>query len=222
MEREIVYLSRAKDQDISTEESSVIEGTGTKIGHYELLELIGEGGMGLVHLAEQKKPVKRKVALKIVKLGMDTKQVVTRFEAERQTLAVLEHPNIAHVFDAGTTEAGRPYFVMEYVKGKSITKYCDEKKLSIEKRLELFQQVCEGVHHAHQKEIIHRDIKPSNILVSIQDDKPVPKIIDFGIAKAITQPLTEKTSYTKQGQLLGTPEYMSPEQAEMACQDVDS
>ena len=208
--------------DATLEESPLIEGPGTKIGHYELLELIGEGGMGLVYLAQQKEPVKRRVALKIVKLGMDTKQVVTRFEAERQTLAVLEHPNIAHVFDAGTTEAGRPYFVMEYVKGKSITKYCDEKKLSIEKRLELFQQVCEGVHHAHQKGIIHRDIKPSNILVSVQDDKAVPKIIDFGIAKAITQPLTEKTSYTEQGQLLGTPEYMSPEQAEMAYQDIDT
>jgi len=201
---------------------SQIEGPGTQIGRYELLELIGEGGMGLVYLAEQKEPVKRKVALKIVKLGMDTKQVVVRFEAERQTLALLEHPNIAHVFDAGTTDAGRPYFVMEYVEGKSITKYCDEQKLGIEERLELFKEVCEGVHHAHQKGIIHRDIKPSNILVSVQDDKPVPKIIDFGIAKAITQPLTEKTSYTEHGQLLGTPEYMSPEQAEMAYQDIDT
>jgi len=199
-----------------------IEGPGTKIGHYELLEVIGEGGMGLVYMAEQKEPVKRKVALKIVKLGMDTRQVVARFEAERQTLALLEHPNIAHVFDAGTTDSGRPYFVMEYVKGRSITRYCDEEKLCIEKRLELFRQVCEGIHHAHQKGIIHRDIKPSNILVSVQDDKPVPKIIDFGIAKAITQPLTEKTSYTEQGQLLGTPEYMSPEQAEMAYQDIDT
>jgi len=202
--------------------SHTIEGPGTKIGHYELLELIGEGGMGLVYLAEQKEPVKRKVALKIVKLGMDTRQVVARFEAERQTLALLEHPNIAHVFDAGTTDGGRPYFVMEYVKGSSITRYCDEKKLCIETRLELFRQVCEGIHHAHQKGIIHRDIKPSNILVSVQDDKPVPKIIDFGIAKAITQPLTEKTPYTEHGQLLGTPEYMSPEQADMAYQDVDT
>jgi len=198
-----------------------IEGPGTKIGRYELLELIGEGGMGLVYLAEQKEPVKRKVALKIVKLGMDTKQVVARFEAERQTLALLEHPNIAHVFDAGTTEAGRPYFVMEYVEGKSITKYCDQQKLSVEERLGLFRQVCEGVHHAHQKGIIHRDIKPSNILVSVHSDKAIPKIIDFGIAKAITQPLTEKTSFTEQGQLLGTPEYMSPEQAEMAYDQVD-
>jgi len=200
-----------------------IEAPGTKIGRYELLEQIGEGGMGLVYLAQQQEPVKRKVALKIVKLGMDTKQVVARFEAERQTLALLAHPNIAHVFDAGTTDTGRPYFVMEYVEGQSVTKYCDEKKLSVEQRLELFQQVCEGVHHAHQKGIIHRDIKPSNILVSIHGDRAVPKIIDFGIAKAITQPLlTEKTSFTEHGQLLGTPEYMSPEQAEMAYQDVDT
>jgi len=202
--------------------SPLIEGPGTKIGRYELLELIGEGGMGLVYLAQQKEPVKRKVALKIVKLGMETKQVVARFETERQTLAVLEHPNIAHVFDAGTTEAGRPYFVMEYVEGKSVTKYCDEWKLNIEQRLELFREICEGVHHAHQKGIIHRDIKPSNILVSINGDRAVPKIIDFGIAKAITQPLTEQTSFTKHGQLLGTPEYMSPEQAEMSYQDIDT
>jgi hypothetical protein len=211
-----------EDANDTLKESPLIEGPGTKIGNYELLELIGEGGMGLVYLAQQKKPIHRKVALKIVKLGMDTKQVITRFETERQTLALLEHPNIAHVFDAGTTDSGRPYFLMEYVEGKSITKYCDEYKLSVEERIKLFQQVCDGVHHAHQKGIIHRDIKPSNILVSLQDDKPVPKIIDFGIAKAITQALTDKTSYTEQGQLLGTPEYMSPEQAEMAYQEVDT
>jgi WD40 repeat protein len=199
----------------------VIEGPGTKIGNYELLELIGEGGMGLVYLAQQQEP-KRKVALKIVKLGMGTRQVVARFETERQTLALLAHPNIAHVFDAGTTETGRPYFVMEHVQGRSITKYCDEEKLSVEQRLELFQQICEGVHHAHQKGIIHRDLKPSNILVSVHGDRAVPKIIDFGIAKAVTQPLTERTSFTEHGQLLGTPEYMSPEQAEMAYQDVDT
>jgi serine/threonine protein kinase len=178
------------EPDVTLDDLPAIEGPGTKIGHYELLELIGEGGMGRVYLAQQTEPVRRRVALKIVKLGMDTKQVVTRFEAERQTLAVLEHPNIAHVLDAGATDSGRPYFVMEYVKGKSITKYCDDYKLSVEERLKLFRQVCDGVHHAHQKGIIHRDIKPSNILVSVQDDKPVPKIIDFGIAKAITQPLT--------------------------------
>jgi len=217
-----VQPSYGNDVDATLEESHLIEGPGMRIGRYELLSLIGEGGMGLVYQAEQKEPVKRRVALKIIKPGMDSRKVIARFEAERQTLALLEHPNIAHVFDAGTTETGRPYFVMEYVEGKSITKYCDEHKLSVEQRLELFQQVCEGVHHAHQKGIIHRDIKPSNILVFVQDDKPVPKIIDFGIAKAITQPLTEKTSYTEQGQLLGTPEYMSPEQAEMAYQDVDT
>jgi WD40 repeat protein/predicted Ser/Thr protein kinase len=200
----------------------VIEGPGTKIGRYELLELLGEGGMGLVYLAEQQEPVRRKVALKIVKLGMDTMQVVARFEAERQTLALLEHSNVARVFDAGTTETGRPYFVMEYVEGVSITKYCDDQRLTVEQRLKLFRQACEAVHHAHQKVIIHRDIKPSNILVSMQDGNPVPKIIDFGIAKAITQPLTDKTSYTEHGQLLGTPEYMSPEQADMDYQQVDT
>jgi len=211
------------EQSAPLDSPPCIESPGTKIGNYELIELIGEGGMGLVYLAQQQEPVKRKVALKIVKLGMDTKQVVARFEAERQTLALLTHPNIAHVFDAGTTDTGRPYFVMEYVEGKSITKYCDEKKLSVEQRLELFQQICEGVHHAHQKGIIHRDIKPSNILVAVHSDRAVPKIIDFGIAKAITQPLlTEKTSYTEHGQLLGTPEYMSPEQAEMGTEDIDT
>jgi len=199
-----------------------IEGPGTRIGRYELLALIGEGGMGLVYLAEQKEPVRRKVALKIIKPGMDSAQVIARFEAERQALAVLDHPNIAHVFDAGTTETGRPYFVMEYVKGMSITAYCDENKLGIEQRLRLFEQVCEGIHHAHQKGIIHRDIKPSNILVSIHGDRAVPKIIDFGIAKAVTKPLTEKTFVTFQGQLLGTPEYMSPEQVDFATQDIDT
>jgi len=212
----------ASDAKVTVDGTTQIEGPGTKIGRYELLSLIGEGGMGLVYLAEQKEPVKRKVALKIVKLGMDTKQVVALFEAERQTLAMLEHPNIAHVFDAGTTETGRPYFVMEYVEGKSITKYCDQQTLSVEERLGLFRQVCEGVHHAHQKGIIHRDIKPSNILITVRGQRAIPKIIDFGIAKAITQPLTGKTSYTEHGQLLGTPEYMSPEQAEMAYQDVDT
>mgnify|MGYP001107025927 CR=1 FL=1 len=199
-----------------------IEGPGTKIGRYELLSLIGEGGMGLVYLAEQKEPVRRKVVLKVIKPGMDSKQVIARFEAERQALAVLDHPNIAHVFDAGATVAGMPYFVMEYVKGMSITRYCDEYKLDIEQRLRLFEQVCEGVHHAHQKGIIHRDLKPSNILVSVHGDRAVPKIIDFGIAKAITQPLTDKTFVTFQGQLLGTPEYMSPEQVDLATQDIDT
>ncbi len=208
--------------DATLEESPTIEGPGTRIGRYELLEMLGEGGMGLVYLAEQKEPVRRKVALKIIKPGMDSRQVIARFEAERQALALLDHSNIARVLDAGTTQAGRPYFVMEYVKGMSITKYCDRHKLSVEKRLKLFLRVCEAVHHAHQKGIIHRDIKPSNILVSVQDDRPVPKIIDFGIAKAIAQPLTQQTLFTRQGQLLGTPEYMSPEQADMGNEDTDT
>jgi len=200
----------------------VTEGAGTVVGRYELLEMIGEGGMGLVYLAEQKEPVKRRVALKIIKPGMDSKQVIARFGAERQVLALLDHPNIARVFDAGTTEAGRPYFVMEYVKGMSITRYCDREKLGIEKRLKLFSQVCYAVQHAHQKGIIHRDIKPSNILVSVQDDRAVPKIIDFGVAKAVTQPLTEHTLFTRHGQLLGTPEYMSPEQTDIGNRDIDT
>ena len=206
----------------ATLEESLIEGPGTRVGRYELLEMIGEGGMGLVYLAEQKEPVRRRVALKIIKPGMDSKQVIARFETERQVLALLDHPNIARVFDAGTTEAGRPYFVMEYVKGMSITRYCDREKLGIEKRLKLFSQVCYAVQHAHQKGIIHRDIKPSNILVSVQDDRAMPKIIDFGVAKAVTQPLTEHTLFTKHGQLLGTPEYMSPEQTDIGNRDIDT
>jgi len=213
---------RQSNGDATLEESGLIEGAGTKIGRYELLSLIGEGGMGLVYQAEQKEPVKRRVALKIIKPGMDSAQVIARFEAERQALALLDHPNIAHVFDAGTTEAGRPYFVMEYVKGMSITVYCDEYKLNIEQRLKLFKQVCEGIHHAHQKGIIHRDIKPSNILVSVHGDRAIPKIIDFGISKATARSLSDKTVFTCQGQLLGTPEYMSPEQVDLATQDVDT
>jgi WD40 repeat protein/tRNA A-37 threonylcarbamoyl transferase component Bud32 len=218
-------LMKAVKQDtteVTLDGSHQIEGPGTKIGRYELLSLIGEGGMGLVYVAEQKEPVKRRVALKIIKPGMDSAQVIARFEAERQTLALLDHPNIAHVFDAGTTEAGRPYFVMEYVKGMSITRYCDQRKLDVEQRLRLFREVCEGVHYAHQKGIIHRDLKPSNILVSLHGDRAVPKIIDFGIAKAAAGTLTEKTMFTFQGQLLGTPEYMSPEQVDLATQDIDT
>jgi WD40 repeat protein len=211
-----------EDAHATLDRPPVIEGPGTAIGRYELLELIGEGGMGLVYLAEQKEPVRRKVALKIIKPGMDSKQVIARFEAERQALALLDHPNIAHVFDAGTTEAGRPYFVMEYVRGMSITRYCDEHRLDVEQRLRLFQEVCEGVHHAHQKGVIHRDIKPSNILISMHGDRALPKIIDFGIAKAAASTLTEKTMFTLQGQLLGTPEYMSPEQVDLATQDIDT
>ena len=199
-----------------------MEKSGDKIGRYKLLNVLGEGGMGIVYLAEQERPIKRRVALKVIKPGMDSKRVVARFEAERQALALLDHPNIAHVHDAGTTEAGRPYFVMEYVKGLPITEYCDCHKLTVEDRLNLFRQVCLAVNHAHQKGIIHRDIKPSNILVSIQDDQAVPKVIDFGVAKALSMPLTERTLATEDNQLLGTPEYMSPEQADMATEDIDT
>jgi len=199
-----------------------MRGPGSRIGRYKLLSVLGEGGMGIVYLAEQKQPIRRQVALKVIKPGMDSKRVIARFKAERQALALLDHPNIAHVYDAGTTESGRPYFVMEYVKGLSITEHCDRHKLTIEDRLNLFRQVCLAVHHAHQKGIIHRDIKPSNILVSLQEDQPVPKIIDFGVAKALAQPLTERTLVTEQGQLFGTPEYMSPEQADMAVEDIDT
>jgi len=189
---------------------------------YKLLEELGSGGMGIVYKAEQIKPVKRSVALKIIKLGMDTKQVVARFETERQALAVMDHPNIAKVFDGGATETGRPYFVMEIVRGLPITEYCDKHKLTTRERLELFTHVCQAIQHAHQKGVIHRDLKPSNILVVVQEDKPVSKIIDFGIAKAIEHRLTERTLFTEQGQLIGTPEYMSPEQAEMSGLDVDT
>jgi len=200
------------------------EGPGTVIGHYKILEKVGEGGFGVVYVAEQREPVKRRVALKIIKLGMDTRQVVARFEAERQALALMDHPNIAKVLDGGATETGRPYFVMELVHGVPITQYCDQNNLSTEKRLKLFIQVCQAIQHAHQKGIIHRDIKPSNILVTLQDPhrSPVPKVIDFGIAKATQQPLTDKTVYTQLEQFIGTPAYMSPEQAEMSGLDIDT
>ncbi|HUU18657.1 MAG TPA: protein kinase [Sedimentisphaerales bacterium] len=200
---------------------SSVKHIGQWIGPYKLVRILGEGGMGLVYLAQQEQPIKRQLALKIIKPGMDSKRVLGRFEAERQALALLDHPNIAHVHQAGTTEAGRPYFVMEYVKGLPITEFCDRQKLTIEDRLGLFLQVCQAAQHAHQKGIIHRDIKPSNILVSEEQDKAIPKIIDFGVAKAINQPLNERTFYTEQGQLLGTPEYMSPEQADLRSQDID-
>jgi len=192
------------------------------IGPYRLLQLVGEGGMGEVWLAEQTHPVRRQVALKVIKAGMDTAQVVTRFEAERQALALMDHPAIATVYDGGSTPEGRPYFAMEYVRGEPITAYCDRQRLTTQTRLELFMQVCEGVQHAHQKGIIHRDLKPSNVLVTIQDDHPVPKIIDFGVAKATAQHLTERTLYTELGVMIGTPEYMSPEQAEMSGLDIDT
>jgi non-specific serine/threonine protein kinase/serine/threonine-protein kinase len=192
------------------------------IGPYRLLEPIGEGGMGEVWLAEQAKPVRRKVALKIIKAGMNTAQVVARFEAERQALALMDHSAIARVFEAGATAEGRPYFAMEYVRGESITAYCAKHKLALRERIDLFLQVCDGVQHAHQKGVIHRDLKPSNVLVTLQDDRPVPKIIDFGVAKATTQPLTDRTLHTELGTFIGTPEYMSPEQAEMSGLDVDT
>ncbi|MEJ2700913.1 MAG: serine/threonine protein kinase [Sedimentisphaerales bacterium] len=201
--------------------SAIVEQPGGWINHYKLLSALGEGGMGIVYLADQDQPIKRRVALKVIKPGMDSKRIIARFEAERQALALLDHPNIAHVYDAGTTETGRPYFVMDYVKGSPITDYCDHHKLSIQERLNLFRQVCLAVHHAHQKGIVHRDIKPSNILVSLQDDQAVPKIIDFGVAKAVSRPLTDSTLFTEQDQLVGTPEYMSPEQAGEASEDID-
>jgi len=200
----------------------VEEGPGTVIGRYKLLERVGEGGMAVVYMAEQTQPLRRKVALKIIKLGMDTNQVIARFEAERQALAMMDHPNIARVLDAGATEAGRPYFVMELVTGVSITEYCDRNSLSTKERLALFLQVCNAVQHAHQKGIIHRDIKPSNVMVTMHDGVPVPKVIDFGIAKATNQRLTEKTLFTRYAHIIGTPAYMSPEQAELSDVDIDT
>jgi serine/threonine protein kinase len=198
------------------------EKPGDRIGRYKLLEKIGEGGCGSVWVADQEKPVRRRVALKIIKMGMDTKEVIARFEQERQALAMMEHPNIARVFDAGATETGRPFFVMELVRGVRITEYCDEARLSTEARLRLFVQVCQAVQHAHQKGIIHRDLKPSNILVTVNDGVPVPKVIDFGIAKATGQRLTDKTLFTQFHSFIGTPAYTSPEQAEMSSVDIDT
>jgi eukaryotic-like serine/threonine-protein kinase len=195
---------------------------GTVIGSYHLLELVGEGGMGEVWLAEQRQPVRRRVAIKLIKVGMDTREVVARFESERQALALMDHPTIAKVFDAGSTSEGRPYFVMEYVAGVPITVYCDKHKLTIRQRMELFIKVCEGVQHAHQKAIIHRDLKPSNILVTEIDGKPMPRIIDFGVAKATSQKLSAGTVYTRVGMLIGTLGYMSPEQADPTREDVDT
>ena len=197
------------------------EAAGTRIGPYKLLQVIGEGGFGIVYMAEQEQPIRRRVALKIIKLGMDTKQVIARFETEPQALAMMDHPNIAKVLDAGTTESGRPYFVMELVKGVPLTDYCDANHVNTRERLELFIQVCKAVHHAHEKGIIHRDIKPSNVMVTLHDAAPVPKIIDFGVAKATNHRLTEKTLFTAYGACIGTPTYMSPEQAEMSGLEVD-
>jgi ankyrin repeat protein len=199
-----------------------VEKPGDRIGRYKLLEQIGEGGFGVVWMAEQEEPVRRRIALKIIKLGMDTREVVARFEAERQALAMMDHPNIASVFDGGATDTGRPYFVMELVKGIPITGYCDANQLSTRERLELFMQVCHAVQHAHHKGVIHRDLKPSNILVTVKDDRPVPKVIDFGVAKATQARLTEKTLFTRFQQWIGTPAYMSPEQAGLGSLDVDT
>src|SRR5262245_16387102 len=212
-----------KPADLAATSATSSDLVGTIIaGRYKLLEEIGEGGMGTVWVAEQTEPVRRKVALKRIKAGMDSKAVLARFEAERQALALMDHPNIAKVLDGGVTETGRPFFVMEYVKGVPITEYCDSVKLNISQRLELFVQVCSAVQHAHQKGIIHRDLKPSNILVAPYDDQPVPKVIDFGLAKALHQRLTERTLHTAHETVIGTPLYMSPEQAQLNNLDVDT
>jgi serine/threonine protein kinase len=214
--------ARATPADDVTQPAPVRAASGAMIGPYQLLQMVGEGGMGEVWLAEQKHPVRRRVALKLVKAGMDTRQVVARFQSERQAIALMDHPAIAKVFEAGSTPEGRPYFVMEYVAGVPITTYCDTHKLTMRERLELFVQVCGGVQHAHQKAIIHRDLKPSNILITEVDGKPMPKIIDFGIAKATSQNLTAETMFTLVGTIMGTPEYMSPEQSGSTGEDVDT
>jgi serine/threonine protein kinase len=222
-QRAVGFLeSPPADLSTTADENRIVERPGTVIGPYKLLQQIGEGGMGVVFMAEQAEPIHRTVALKIIRPGMDTRSVIARFEAERQALAMMDHPNIAKVLDAGTTETGRPYFVMELVKGLPITKYCDEKQLSLRGRLELFMPVCHAVQHAHLKGIIHRDIKPTNVLVAEYDNHAVPKVIDFGVAKATSQQLTERTMFTEFGQIVGTVEYMSPEQAKLNQLDVDT
>jgi serine/threonine protein kinase len=212
----------ARDEKTILSSPPISEKPGARIGRYKLLQQLGEGGCGMVYMAEQDEPVRRRVALKVIKLGMDTKSVIARFEAERQALALMDHPNIARVLDAGSTETGRPFFVMELVRGIKITEYCDQNKLSTEERLKLFIQVCHAIQHAHQKGIIHRDIKPSNILVTLHDGVPIPKVIDFGIAKATQGRLTDQTLFTAFEQFIGTPAYMSPEQAEMSGLDIDT
>jgi eukaryotic-like serine/threonine-protein kinase len=206
----------------TSDQIALTESPGTVIGPYRLLQIIGEGGMGTVYMAEQTQPVRRTVALKLIKAGMDSRQVLARFSAERQALALMDHPNIAKVFDAGTTHSGRPYFVMELVKGIPITRFCDERRLTTRERLELAIPVCQAVQHAHQKGIIHRDLKPSNVLIALYDGKPVPKVIDFGVAKATGPRLTDQTLYTEFGAVVGTLEYMSPEQAELNQLDIDT
>jgi len=229
----IVELIRVHDQEASFLEASpfapentvdepITERPGTIIGPYKLLEQIGEGGFGVVFMAEQQQPVRRKVALKVLKPGMDTRQVVARIEAERQALALMDHPHIARVFDGGETVTGRPYFVMELVRGIPITEFCDQNHLGVRERLELFLSMCQAVQHAHQKGIIHRDLKPTNVLVTLHDQRPVVKVIDFGIAKATGQQLTDKTLFTNFAQMIGTPLYMSPEQAQMSGLAIDT
>ncbi len=218
------FLDRGEEDEPAkaTAYRPIIEQPGTQIGPYKLLQQLGEGGMGLVYLAEQMEPVKRRVALKIIKPGMDTRQVVARFEAERQALAVMDHPNIAQVLDAGATDSGRPYFVMELVRGVPIAEFCDKEDLTTRERLEIFVDVCCAIQHAHQKGVIHRDLKPSNVLITLHENRPVAKVIDFGVSKAVNQQLTEKTLFTAFGQMIGTPQYMSPEQAEMSGLDIDA
>jgi serine/threonine protein kinase/tetratricopeptide (TPR) repeat protein len=223
VERFLFEACQNPEQDQPTIAAQMLlEQPGGRIDRYKLLSILGEGGMGIVYLAEQERPVKRQVALKVIKPGMDSKRVLARFEAEQQALALMEHPHVARVHDAGLTASGRPYFVMEYVKGIPINEYCDKHRLTIEERLRLFLHICEAIQHAHQKGIIHRDVKPSNILVTIEDKQASPKVIDFGVVRAISQPLTERTLYTEQGQFVGTPEYMSPEQADPNNQDIDT
>ena len=219
-EATLVFVPQSAPADVATR--PIAEGPGTRIGPYKLLQRIGEGGMGVVYMAEQEVPVRRKVALKIIKPGMDTGQVVARFEAERQALALMDHPNIAKVLDAGATVTGRPFFVMELVNGVPITDYCDQAQLTPRERLELFVPVCRAIQHAHQKGIIHRDVKPSNVMVTLVDGRPTPRVIDFGVAKATGQALTERSLFTQYGAIVGTLEYMSPEQAEMSALDVDT
>ena len=221
-EAAVSFMDEPAGQLMNTVDQPPLETSGAQIGPYKLLQEVGQGGMGVVYMAEQVEPVRRKVALKIIKPGMDTRQVIARFEAERQALSLMDHPHIAKVLDAGTTGTGRPYFVMELVKGQPITEYCDEQHLTPRQRLELFLPVCQAIQHAHQKGIIHRDVKPSNVLVAEYDGRPVAKVIDFGVAKAVSQPLTEKTMFTGLGQVVGTLEYMSPEQARVNQLDVDT
>jgi serine/threonine protein kinase len=226
----VLALLREHDREINPLDKPIVSKDlvghfhklGTMIGRYKLMELIGEGGFGLVYVADQQEPVRRRVALKVIKPGMESREVLTRFEAERQAIALMDHPNIAHVYDAGVTESVQPYFVMELVRGVPLTEFCDNHQLGMSERLKLFVTICHAVQHAHQKGIIHRDLKPSNILVTLQDCQPLAKVIDFGVAKAIGQSLTVKTIYTRFASMVGTPAYMSPEQAEMSTNDIDT